>query len=137
MAANNEKYEIPTILYEEPRQGERPNPIPYIEVQEGKKMPPVLFLFEYRHTGEVEPDSAGEPVAIVDQIPHQYCDMEFLKEKLPEHVFDMVRTKLGMKPLKEAQKSGQNILNKVNENVENIKEAIQKESDRNKGKSKK
>lgn len=134
MTANNEKYEIPTILYEEPRQGERPNPIPYIEVQENGKMPPVLFLFEYKHTGEFEPGADGESASIVDQIPHQYCDMGFLKEKLPGHLFDMIRTSLGMKPLKEAQKEGQDILNKVNKNVENVIKASASESKRKKQK---
>lgn len=120
--SKNEKYEIPTILYEEPQPGLKPNPIPYIEVAENKTMPPVLFIFEYKHTGETEPGSNGEPVQIVDQIPHKYVDMEHLKEKLPAHLNDMVRTLLGMKPLKEAQAEGQVTLDKVMKNVEALKE---------------
>lgn len=119
----NEKYEIPTILYEEPQPGAKPNPIPYIEVLENKTMPPVLFIFEYKHTGETEPDHNGEPAAIIDQIPHKYVDLEFLKERLPPQLNDTIRTLLGMKPLKEAQKEGQAILDKVNNNVEKLKEA--------------
>jgi len=117
MSKQTEKYEVPVILYEEPKNGERPNPIPYIDVASTAKMPPVLFIFEYRQTGEFEPDSKGNPVEIVDQIPHKYVDMEHLKDKLPPHLNDMIRTLLGMKPLKEAQKDGQVILEKVNKAV--------------------
>lgn len=124
--SKNDKYEIPTILYEEPSPGGKPNPIPYIEIGEDKTMPPVLFIFEYKHTGETEPGHDGNPVQIVDQIPHKYVDMEHLKEKLPPHLNDMVRTLLGMKPLKEAQVEGQVTLDKVMKNVEQLKEALQK-----------
>lgn len=113
----NEKYEVPVILYEEPKPGDKPNPIPYIDVPVKGKMPPVLFIFEYRQTGEYEPDSKGNPVEMVDQIPHKYVDMEHLKDKLPPHLNDMIRTLLGMKPLKEAQEKGQVILDKVQKNV--------------------
>jgi hypothetical protein len=115
--AKTEKYEVPVILYEEPKAGDRPNPIPYIDVSKDGKMAPVLFIFEYRQTGEFEPDSKGNPVEVVDQIPHKYVDMEHLKEKLPAHLNDMIRTLLGMQPLKEAQKEGQVILDKVNKAV--------------------
>jgi Zn-finger domain-containing protein len=114
----NDKYEVPTILYEEPRPGEKPNILPYIEVSLDGKMPPVLFIFEYKQTGEFEPNSSGDPIEIVDQVPHKYVDMEHLKEKLPPHLNDMIRTLLGMKALKEAQKDGQVVLDKVNKNVE-------------------
>jgi len=117
-AIKNDKYEVPTILYEEPRAGEKPNILPYIEVSQDGKMPPVLFIFEYRQTGEFEPNSSGDPTEIVDQIPHKYVDMEHLKDKLPPHLNDMIRTLLGMKALKEAQKDGQVVLDKVNKNVE-------------------
>lgn len=122
----NEKYEIPTILYEEPGPGEKPNPIPYIEVAKNNKMPPVLFIFEYKQTGEFEIDSKGNPAEIIDQIPHKYVDMEYLKEKLPGHINDMIRVLLGMKPLKEAQKDGQAILDKVTKNIEKNKKQKRK-----------
>lgn len=120
--SKNEKYEIPTILYEEPQAGLKPNPIPYIEVALNSKMPPVLFIFEYKHTGETEPDLKGNPVEIVDQIPHKYVDLEHLKDKLPPHLNDMIRTLLGMKPLKEAQTEGQVILDKVMKNADAFKQ---------------
>ena len=127
MTKNNDKYEVPTILYEEPKQGEKPNILPYIEVTQTGKMPPVLFIFEYKQTGEFEPDSNGNPAEVVDQIPHKYVDMEHLKEKLPPHLNDMVRTLLGMKPLKEAQRDGQVILDKVTKNTEALKASAKKE----------
>lgn len=120
--SKNEKYEVPTILYEEPQAGLKPNPIPYVEVAQNGKMPPVLFIFEYKRTGEFEPDMKGNPVEIVDQIPHKYVDLEHLKDKLPPHLNDMVRTLLGMKPLKEAQMEGQVILDKVMKNADTFKQ---------------
>lgn len=120
----NQKYEIPSILYEEPQQGRKANPIPYIEVAKDKTMPPVLWVFEYKETGEEDIGPDGEPAKVVEQIPHQYCDMNLLKEKLPGHLFDMVRTLIGMDPLKKAQEKGQKILDKVNENLEKNKKDI-------------
>jgi len=111
---NNLKGQLPVILYEEPSsRGSQEIPFPYIEVAKEGMMPPVLFIFEYRHTGEVEPDEKGRESPIVDQIPHKYVDMELLKEKLSPEVNDIVRVAIGMKPLKEAQTSGQVILDKV------------------------
>ena len=110
----NEKYEIPMILYEEPSSsGDKGIPFPYIEIQKDKTMPPVLFIFEYKHTGEIEPDENGKDAAIIDQIPHKFIDMEFLKEKLPPEINDMVRVAVGMKPLQIAQVEGQKILDRV------------------------
>lgn len=118
---NNEKYEVPEILYEEPEPGERPSPIPYIEIAKDKKMPPVLFIFEYRHTGETEPDEKGKEQEVLDQIPHKYVDLEVLKEKLPPHLNDLVRVALGMQPLAKARAEGQKILDRVNANTVELK----------------
>ena len=119
--------QIPLILYEEPSSRDSKEiPFPYIEVAKEGMMPPVLFIFEYKHTGETEPDDKGREVAVVDQIPHKYVDMELLKEKLPADVNDQVRIALGMKPLKEAQDSGQKILDKVYSNFnENVKSELE------------
>lgn len=125
-----EKYEIPLILYEEPSSnGEKGIPFPYIEVPKGGKMPPVLFIFEYRHTGEFEPDSQGREMPIVDQIPHKYIDMEFLKEKLSPELNDVVRVAVGMKPLKIAQEEGQKILDNVFARMSSLKANIKKEKE--------
>lgn len=118
---NNEKYEVPEILYEEPEPGEKPSPIPYIEIAKDKKMPPVLFIFEYKHTGETEPDEKGKEQEVLDQIPHKYVDLEVLKEKLPPHLNDLVRVALGMQPLAKAREEGQKILDRVNANTDKLK----------------
>lgn len=113
--------QVPVILYEEPTgKNEGGIPFPYIEVPKNGLMPPVLFIFEYKHTGEVEPDERGNPAAIVDQFLHKYVDLEHLKDKLPAGTYDAVRVALGMKPLREAQEAGQKILDKVNANVAKI-----------------
>ena len=122
----HEKYEIPEILYEEPKRGEQPSPFPFIEVKVGKKMPPVLFIEEFQHTGESEPDEKGNPQPIVDRVMHKYVDLEVLKEKLPPHLNDLVRVALGMQPLKKAQEAGQKILDKVGANAEKIREDLLK-----------
>jgi hypothetical protein len=112
-----QKYEIPEILYEEPRPGEPANLLPYIEVKKDKKMPPVIFIFEYKETGETEPDEKGNEAVVVEQIPHMYLDMAILKEKLPPAINDAVRVAFGMLPLKEAQEAGAKIVDKAIENV--------------------
>lgn len=126
----NEKYEIPMILYEEPSShGEKGIPFPYIEVQKDKNMPPVLFIFEYKHTGEIEPDETGKDAAIIDQIPHKFIDMEFLKEKLPPEINDMVRVAVGMQPLRVAQAAGQKTLDRVFAKAEAYKGSALKEKE--------
>jgi hypothetical protein len=113
-----EKYELPEICYDEPVPGQPANQFPFILVKSGKKMPPVIFIEERRETGETEPGPNGEPVEIVDSLMHKFVDMEVLKEKLPPHLNNIVRTTLGMKPLEEATVSGQAILDKVMAAVE-------------------
>lgn len=124
--AQQEKYEVPELLYEEPRPGERPSPFPFILIKKNKSMPPVLFIEEHKETGETEPDEKGNPQEILDVLMHKYVDMEVLKEKLPPNLNDIVRTALGMQPLKKAEASGQAILDKVQDNVDKIKEELLK-----------
>lgn len=112
------KPKIPVILYEETPGGERQNPIPFIEVEQDDTMPPVLFVFEYRDTGETEPGDEGQDLPVVEQIPHQYIDMQFMKEKTSPELYDQLRVALGMQTLKEAQKEGQKILDKVFTNLQ-------------------
>lgn len=126
--AVNKQPQLPVILYEEPSgKNERGISMPYIEVQKGGQMPPMLFIFEYKHTGETEPDDRGREVAIVDQIPHKYVDMEYLKEKLTPELNDQIRVALGMKPLQVAKQEGQKILDKVMFQVSVIKDEAEKE----------
>lgn len=113
---------LPIILYEESEDGKTQSSIPYIEVRQDEVMPPVLFLFEYKDSGETEPDSNGEEVIIVDQIPHQYVDMKYIQDKTSPKLFDELRVALGMKSLKEAQKMGKEIIDKVLENQKKEKQ---------------
>lgn len=117
---------IPIILYEETSPGQKGSIIPFIEVAQDDTMPPVLFIFEYKDSGEKEPGSEGQDLAIVDQIPHQYIDMQFIKEKLSPELFDKLRIACGMKTLQEARKSGQQILDKVYNNMQNSGLPIEK-----------
>lgn len=121
-----QKLKFPIIYYEEAESDGRTNPIPYIEVDKEEPWPFVLFIQEYRHTGEFEPDHQGNPSPILDMIMHQYVDMNTLKEKLSQDTYDIVRTALGMKPLKEAQHEGAKILDKVEKNVAEQKAALEK-----------
>lgn len=124
MVSSHDKYEIPELLYEEPEPGHPANPFPFINVKKDGKMPPVLFIEERRETGETEPGPKGVPQEIIDCLMHKYVDLELLKEKLTPHLNDLVRVALGMKPLKEAQGSGQAILDKARENAEKIKAGL-------------
>ena len=126
--AVNKQAQLPVILYEEPSgKNDRGISMPYIEVPKGGQMPPMLFIFEYKHTGETEPDDRGREVAIVDQIPHKYVDMEYLKERLTPELNDQIRVALGMKPLQVAKQEGQKIMDKVMVQVSIIKDEAEKE----------
>ena len=126
--AVNKQPQLPVILYEEPSgKNDKGISMPYIEVPKEGQMPPMLFIFEYKHTGETEPDDRGREVAIVDQIPHKYVDMEYLKDRLSPELNDQIRIALGMKPLQVAKEEGQKILDKVMFQVSIIKDEAEKE----------
>lgn len=127
MVASNDKYELPEILYDEPMPGHQPNPFPFINVKKGSKLPHVIFIEERCETGETEPGPDGRPQAIVECMMHKFVDLESLKDKLPPHLNDLVRVALGMKPLKEAQAAGQQILDKANDNAQKIREGLLKQ----------
>lgn len=113
MAETKANTELPDICYDEPIPGHPPNPFPFILVKKGNKAPSVLFIDIRQETDEFEVGPDGAPQEIVDSLLHKYVNLELLKEKLPPHLNDMVREALGMKPLKQAQKSGQAILDKA------------------------
>lgn len=110
---SQQKLKFPVIYYEETPEGEPVNPIPYIPMEKEEDWPFILFIQEYRDTGEIEPDEEGNPQPICDMYMHKFIDMEFLKERLDPKTNDIVRVALGMEPLKEAQKKGAKILDKV------------------------
>lgn len=111
------KMKMPIIYYEQNEEGEETNLIPYIEVQKEEDFPPVLFISEYRHTGEFEPDEEGNPAPIVDMYLHMFADTEILKEKLDPQTFDKVRKALGLKPLQQASEEGQEVLDNIQKNI--------------------
>lgn len=127
----NKKYNIPTILYEQPsgRNGDTGIPFPYIEVKKEEEMPPVLFIFEYKETGETEPDEMGRECAIVDQTLRKYVNLDFLQESLPAEINDLVRVALGMKPLEEAKVEGQKILDRVFGNAAPIEKSAKSQKE--------
>ncbi len=116
---NQKLSKFPIIYYEEQDKDGGTNPIPYIEVEKEEPWPHVLFIQEYRQTGEYEPDNRGNPVPIYDMVMHQYIDMITLKEKLSSETYDIVRIALGMKPLKIAQEEGTKILDKIENKQKN------------------
>ena len=113
------KFEMPVILYEDTKDGAYS--FPYMEIQKDKVMPPVLFMFEYKHTGETEPNESGEEVPVIDQIPHKFVDMEHLKSVLDPETNDKVRVAIGLKPLKEAQALGRPVIEKVLSKVSSMR----------------
>lgn len=108
---------IPEIMYEEGDDGLTSN-IPFIMVPKEQTMPKVVFIFESRETGEYEPNEEGDPVPIMEMDLHQYADMDILKKGLNESTYDVVRTVLGLQPMREAVAAGQKITSNVRKNLE-------------------
>lgn len=108
---------VPEIFYEEPDESNLSSQIPFILVPDEEEMPKVLFIFESRKTEEVEPDSEGYEVPIMQMDLHQYADMNCLKNSLSQETYDQVRAALGLAPLKEAMAQGQKLSNKVLNNL--------------------
>ena len=114
---------IPEILYEAPNYpGEKVSPIPYIVIPKDKDMPGGLFFMEYRQTGEHEVGDAGKPEEIMDgPFPHMYVDFNHLEQVLLETfpgidmpaAVDKIRVGLGLKPLAQARKEGNELLERV------------------------
>ena len=98
---------IPEIMYEDSDEGS--SHIPFIMVPPDQAMPKILFIFESRDTGELEPGSEGESVPVFEWDLHQYADMLQLKEGLDESTYDKVRTCLGLEPLRTAVTKGRKI----------------------------
>ena len=108
---------IPEILYEDTDEGLTSN-IPFIQVPQEQEMPKLLFIFESRETGEVEPGPDGEELPVTELDLHQYADMAILKEKLSFVEYDNVRWALGLEPMATAAMKGQKITSNVKFAVE-------------------
>ena len=81
-------------------------------------MPKLLFIFESRETGEVEPGPDGEELPVTELDLHQYADMAVLKKNLSWVEYDNVRFALGLEPMKTAAMKGQKITSNVKFAVE-------------------
>ena len=77
----------------------------------------VVFIFESRDTGEVEPGPEGEQLPIVELDLHQYADMVVLKNNLSPRAYDDVRQALGLEPLAAAAAKGQEITQNIRKNI--------------------
>ena len=109
---------IPEIMYEESDEGLSSH-IPFVLVPKHEEMPKMIFIFESRDTGELEPNEEGLPVPIFEMDLHQYADMLQLKEGLDEETYDKVRLCLGLEPIRQAAFKGKNITNNIRKNLEN------------------
>jgi len=107
---------VPEIFYEEGGDG-LAGQIPFIAVPKEEEMPKLLFIFESRETGEIEPGPKGEDLPVTEITLHQYADMEFLKVGLEPVEYDRVRSVLGLQPLKDATDAGRQITQNIREKV--------------------
>jgi hypothetical protein len=103
---------FPELMYEDDDSGQA-SKIPFIMVPTEEEMPKVLFVFESRETGEVEPGPEGEDLPVVQWDLHQYADMNILKEALAPDVFDLVRAALGLEPVKAAAAKGSRLTENI------------------------
>jgi hypothetical protein len=109
---------VPEIMYEESSDGISSS-LPFIMVPKDLSMPKLLYVFESRATGELEPGSNGEDVPVVQWDLHQYADMGILKERLSMIEYDNVRFVLELEPLSLAVNTGRDVTNKIRENLKN------------------
>lgn len=109
---------VPEIYYEEGTEG-LSGQIPFITVPKEEEMPKMLFIFESRETGELEPGPRGEELPVTEITLHQYADMAILKERLAVEDYDRVRAVLDLKPMREATESGRQITQNIREKFTN------------------
>jgi len=111
-----EKNWIPEIYYEE-EEGGLTSHIPFITVPDNEEMPKILFIFESRDTGELEPGPDGSDLPVIQLDLHQYADMQKLKENLDLETYDKIREVLGLAPVKEAAEAGKRITERIRNSV--------------------
>ena len=103
---------VPEIMYEQ-SDGGISSKIPFIQVPKEQEMPQLLFVFESRDTGEVEPGLEGEEVPVVELDLHQYANMAVLKKNLSFAEYDNVRYALGLESFETASIKGQRITSNI------------------------
>lgn len=104
---------VPEIFYEEADESGLTSHIPFITPPDDEEMPKMLFIFESRETGELEPGPDGEDLPVTQLDLHQYADMAILKEGLDVTTYDKVRHVLGLQTLAEATEAGQALTERI------------------------
>jgi hypothetical protein len=107
---------VPEIMYEDGMDGISSH-IPFIQVPSDEYMPNILFIFESRESGDIEPGPDGEELPVVDLDLYQYANMAILKSNLDTLTFDLVRSALGLEPLVVAAAKGAEITNTVRQKI--------------------
>ena len=120
--SNTSRGWIPEIMYEEAAEEGLTSQIPFIMVPEEEEMPKLLYIFESRDTGEIEPGPNGEDLPVTERDLHQYVDMSILKSGLTGSQYDVVRSVLGLEPLRAAEVAGHKISEEIRSNIEKISE---------------
>ena len=108
---------VPEIAYEEADDGIT-SKIPFIHVPDGEDMPQMLFMFESRDTGEIEPGPNGEELPVTELDLHQYANMAILKKELSFVEYDNVRFALGLESIKTASIKGHEITSNIRVKLE-------------------
>jgi hypothetical protein len=120
MSENKSKLNwIPEIEYEEAEDG-LTSKIPFVQVPEGEEMPVLLYVFESRDTGEVEPGPEGEELPVTEITLHQYANMNYLKTRMPFVEYDNLRFSLGLEPMRDAAIKGHEITTNIRQKVEPV-----------------
>jgi len=104
---------VPEIMYEDTAEEGLTSHIPFIPVPEDEEMPQLVYIFESRETGEIEPGPEGEELPVTEMELHQYADMNVLKTSLDLVTYDKVREALGLQSMLEAVTEGKNITNNI------------------------
>ena len=107
---------VPEIMYEETAEGGS-SQLPFVMVPPEEEIPKLLYIFESRETGDLEPGLEGEDVPVVQWDLHQYADMSILKERLTHDEYDVVRHALDLEPLASAAEKGKKITSGVRNRV--------------------
>jgi len=108
---------IPEIMYEDSGEEGMTSNIPFVPVPSGEEMPRILYVFESRETGDLEPGPEGEDLPVTEMDLHQYADMNYLKTKLDLDTYDRVRLALGLEPMGSAVPKGREITDNIRENL--------------------
>jgi hypothetical protein len=113
----NQSNWIPEIEYEE-SEGGLTSKIPFIQVPEGEDMPILLYVFESRDTGEVEPGSEGEELPVTEITLHQYASMHVCKRRMSPIEYDNLRFSLGLESVRDAAIKGHEITTNIRQKIE-------------------